>query len=145
MNSAQPTKSLRVLVVEDNTDQWRFIELAFKHKQQAVSITPVLATSEQQALSFLQGCAITGNDCPRLMLLDLYLPRRENSLAFLQTLRRQPEPVGTIPVVMLTVSDQHEDMTASFQGGINAYMVKPATFADWLDCMQELKEKWLTS
>lgn len=143
MDSAQPTKSLRVLVIEDNTDQWRFIDLAFK--QQAVSIIPILATSEQQALSFLQQCALTGSNCPQLILLDMYLPRRENSLYFLQTLRRQPEPVGAIPVVMLTVSNQYEDMTASFQGGVNAYMVKPATFADWLDCMQELRKKWLTS
>jgi CheY-like chemotaxis protein len=140
-NAVQSELPIHILVVEDNIDQWRFIDVAFK--QQTMPILPVLATNEQQALSLLEPCTRTGSTCPRLILLDLYLPRRENSLQFLQALRSKPAPVGAIPVVMLTASDHYDDISASFQGGINAYMVKPNTFSDWLDCIRELKTYWL--
>ncbi|MFD2574268.1 response regulator [Spirosoma soli] len=135
--SLQPVSAL---VVEDNTDQWQFIEFAFKHN--SIPITPILATNAKQALRFLERCALTGTNFPRFILLDLYLPKREHGLAFLTELRNKPEPLGLLPVVMLTASDQYEDMAASFEGGINGYIIKPLNPSDWLDCMVDLKQYW---
>jgi len=139
---AKFTQNLRrVLVVEDNPDQWVFIQLAFQKTTPAVE--PILAPTVQQATLFLDECERGGGDFPCLILLDLYTPWRDDSLALLEAIRRKPAPLGQTPVVMLTASDDQEDIAAAFATGINSYIIKPARFSAWLDCIRELHTEWL--
>ncbi len=140
--SSPLTKQGCVLVVEDNTDQWVFIQLAFRKSAPAVEL--VLATTVQQATLYLEECERAGGDYPLLILLDLYTPWRDDSLLLLEAIRRKTTPLSQTPIIMLTASDDQEDITAAFANGSNAYVVKPSSFSAWLDCIHDVNGQWLS-
>ena len=52
------------------------------------------------------------------------------------------EQLKTIPVVMLTSSREHGDLLRSYQLGVNAYVVKPVDFCDFVNAVRELGVFW---
>ena len=78
---------------------------------------------------------------PSLILLDLNMPK-VNGTEFLEQLRDEPE-LSSIPVVILTTSDDERDIAASYALGANAYLVKPSAFDDMVSVAQVVKAHWL--
>ena len=78
---------------------------------------------------------------PSLILLDLNMPN-VNGTEFLERLRDEPE-LNSIPVVILTTSDDERDIAASYALGANAYLVKPSAFDDLVSVAQIVKAHWL--
>ena len=78
---------------------------------------------------------------PSLILLDLNMPK-VNGTEFLEQLRDEPE-LSSIPVVILTTSDDERDVAASYALGANAYLVKPSAFDDMVSVAQVVKAHWL--
>jgi CheY-like chemotaxis protein len=77
---------------------------------------------------------------PALLLLDLKMPKVDG----LEVLRQvKSDPVlKTIPVVMLTSSREEGDVLRSYELGVNAYVVKPVAFADFMDAVRQLGGFW---
>ncbi len=77
---------------------------------------------------------------PVLVLLDLKMPKVDG-LTVLRQVKMDPE-LRTIPVVVLTSSRESHDLKACYDLGVNAYVVKPVKFGDFLEAVKEIGVFW---
>jgi len=103
----------------------------------------VVARDGEEALDYLYcrgkfNARPDGN--PAVLLLDLKLPK-VNGLEVLQQIRSD-EKLKMIPVVVLTSSHEEKDMVASYKLGVNAYVVKPVDFHEFVNAVKELGVFW---
>ena len=108
-----------------------------------VKVDEVVTRDGKDALDYLycrEQFATRPNENPAVMLLDLKLPKI-NGLEVLQTIRSD-ERLKLIPVVVLTSSHEERDMVRSYQLGVNAYVVKPVDFHDFVNAVKELGVFW---
>lgn len=132
-----------ILLVEDNTSDVMLTRRALEKNR--ISNELVVAEDGQQALDilFCEG-AYSGRDpakLPMLILLDLKLPK-VNGLEVLKRIRAE-ERTRRIPVVILTSSKEHEDLTKSYDLGVNSFVRKPVDFAQFIEAVKELGLYWL--
>jgi len=80
------------------------------------------------------------SDNPAVLLLDLKLPKVDG-LEVLQQIKSD-EKFKMIPVVVLTSSHEEKDMVASYKLGVNAYVVKPVDFHEFVNAVKELGVFW---
>lgn len=78
---------------------------------------------------------------PALVLLDVNMPRLDG-LETLQYLREQPA-WQLLPVVMLTTSDQPDDVTRAYRLGATGFLTKPALFSGYASLLQTISQRWL--
>lgn len=133
-----------LLVVEDDPHD---AELTLRALTKANLLHRVYAVRDGlEALEFLFGEGRHDgrrvDDVPRLVLLDLNLPRVDG----LQVLRRiKADPrTRSIPVVILTSSREQEDVARSYGLGVNSYVVKPASFDRFAESVRQVGTYWLS-
>jgi CheY-like chemotaxis protein len=131
----------RILLVEDDPRDVELTLTALADHKLANEVT--VARDGQEALDFLyrRGQFSTRpNDNPAVMLLDLKLPKIDG----LEVLRqiKSDEQLKTIPVVVLTSSLEEQDMMRSYKLGVNAYVVKPVDFNEFINAVKELGMFW---
>ena len=80
----------------------------------------------------------TGN--PAVMLLDLKLPKVDGLEVLKQV--KSDEKLKLIPVVVLTSSHEEKDLVTSYRLGVNAYVVKPVDFHQFVNAIKELGAFW---
>ncbi len=80
----------------------------------------------------------TGN--PGLILLDLKMPKLDG-LEVLRVIKADAQ-LKTIPVIMLTSSREEQDLVESYHLGVNAYMVKPVDFNQFIDGIKSVGAFW---
>jgi CheY-like chemotaxis protein len=78
---------------------------------------------------------------PALVLLDLKLPKVDG-LEVLQAIRAHPE-LGSVPVVVLTTSNEDSDVEAAYRLGANSYIIKPVDFQKFLTVVSQIDLYWL--
>jgi CheY-like chemotaxis protein len=103
----------------------------------------VVSRDGEQALDYLHcrgeyKARSSGN--PAVMLLDLKLPKVDG-LEVLKQIKSDGE-LRMIPVVVLTSSKEEKDMVASYKLGVNAYVVKPVDFHEFVNAIKELGVFW---
>ena len=81
-------------------------------------------------------------ELPSLILLDWHL-RHERGDVFLRRLRSERR-FEAIPVVAFTTSDEVADLSAAYANAVNGYVVKPDTFEDLVQCVEDICRYWLT-
>ena len=131
----------RILIVEDDPNDVELTLTALADYNLANEV--VVARDGQQALDFLHcrgefSTRAAGN--PAVMLLDLKLPKI-GGLEVLQQVKSD-ENLKTIPVVVLTSSNEEKDMMRSYKLGVNAYVVKPVDFHEFVNAVKELGVFW---
>jgi CheY-like chemotaxis protein len=131
----------RILIVEDDP---RDLELSLNALEDYhLANEVVIARDGQEALDYLYGREKfegrpAGN--PAVILLDLKLPKVDG-LEVLRQLRSDDE-LKMIPVVVLTSSNEERDMMRSYTLGVNAYVVKPVDFHEFVNAVKELGVFW---
>jgi CheY-like chemotaxis protein len=131
----------RILLVEDDPRDVELTLTALEDYKLANEV--VVARDGQQALDYLrcQGEYKTRvNENPAVLLLDLKLPKI-NGLEVLKEIRSD-ERLKLIPVVVLTSSQEEKDMVRSYTLGVNAYVVKPVDFHEFINAVKELGVFW---
>ncbi|CAN7646006.1 response regulator [Pseudorhodoferax sp. LjRoot39] len=130
-----------ILLVEDDTRDLELTLLALERSQLANDV--VVLRDGAQALSYLRredAHADRDEGNPTVILLDLKLPK-VNGLEVLQAVRADPG-LRSIPVVMLTSSQQETDVVRSYELGVNAYVVKPVEFKQFVAAIADLGIFW---
>ena len=131
----------RILIVEDDP---RDVELTLMALGEYNLANEVVVTRDgEEALDYLycRGQFVTrSNDNPAVMLLDLKLPK-VNGLEVLQQIKSD-DRLKLIPVVVLTSSQEEKDMMRSYKLGVNAYVVKPVDFHEFVNAVKELGVFW---
>ena len=130
----------KVLVVEDNDDQWVFIQKAMREVLPEVSTIRVASPGE--ALVLLKEWQDQEWEIPKLILLDLYLPTNSDGWTLLRHIKAMPTPLNQIPIMMLSASVSKVDITTAYELGASSYLVKPVGFPEWLMYFQELRTYW---
>jgi two-component system, response regulator len=78
---------------------------------------------------------------PRLMLLDLHMPKIDG-LDVLERIKQDPR-TRSIPVVIMSSSDQESDMQHSYSRYANSYIVKPVDFREFTDQVSSIGHYWM--
>jgi two-component system response regulator len=132
-----------ILLVEDNPDD---VELTLRAlEKHNVTNEVVVARDGAEALDYLFATgAHAGRDparAPQVVLLDLKLPKVDG----LEVLRRLRADARTrlLPVVVLTTSDEQQDIISSYQLGANSYVRKPVDFQQFAEAVRQLGLYWL--
>jgi CheY-like chemotaxis protein len=131
----------RILLVEDDPKD---VELTLTALDEYKLANEVVITGDgEEALDYLY-CrgrfATRTKENPAVMLLDLKLPKVDG-LEVLQQIKSD-EKLRLIPVVVLTSSREERDMVSSYQLGVNAYVVKPVDFHEFVNAIKELGVFW---
>jgi CheY-like chemotaxis protein len=130
-----------ILLVEDNPHDLELTLIALSKSQLANQV--VICRDGAEALDYLlaQGeyaGRSAGN--PAVVLLDLKLPKVDG-LEVLKTVRATPT-LRSMPVVMLTSSKEEQDLVRSYELGVNAYVVKPVDFTEFVRAIADLGIFW---
>jgi len=131
----------RILLVEDDPKDVELTMTALEEYNLGNEV--VVATDGEEALDYLY-CRgkfqRRSGDNPAVMMLDLKLPKVDG-LEVLETIKKD-EKLRLIPVVVLTSSREERDMVASYKLGVNAYVVKPVDFHEFVNAIKELGVFW---
>jgi DNA-binding response OmpR family regulator len=131
----------RILMVEDDPKD---VELTLTALDEYHLANEVVVTRDgQQAMDYLYSrgefsARPEGN--PAVMLLDLKLPKVDG-LEVLHKIRSD-DRLKMVPVVVLTSSQEEKDMIRSYALGVNAYVVKPVDFHEFVNAVKELGVFW---
>ena len=131
--------AVEILLVEDSDTDLELTLRALKKANVANRIE--VARDGSEALDFLFGKGERGADNPRLVLLDLKLPKVDG-LEVLRAIRANPK-TRTVPVVILTSSQEQKDIVESYNLGVNSYIVKPVEFDGFMAAVVELGLYWM--
>jgi CheY-like chemotaxis protein len=130
-----------ILLVDDNQNDVELTILAFKEFNLANNIE--VAEDGVEAMEYLRSQGRfkgrkPGN--PAVILLDLKMPRMDG-IEVLKEIRKDPA-LNLIPVVMLTSSKEEKDLFDSYRLGINAYVVKPVDFGQFVTAVKQIGAFW---
>jgi CheY-like chemotaxis protein len=131
----------RILIVEDDPRDVELTLTALEDYKLANEV--VVCRDGQEALDYLHSRGKFSdrvNENPAVMLLDLKLPKVDG-LEVLQRVKSD-ERLRMIPVVVLTSSHEEKDMMRSYKLGVNAYVVKPVDFHEFVNAVKELGAFW---
>ena len=137
------TREVEILLVEDNPCDAEMTIEALRSRHLANKLVWVRDGVEALDLIFGNG-ALAGHDLaafPKVILLDLKLPKVDG-LELLRQLKNDPRTL-TIPVVVLTSSREHQDITQSYRLGVNSYIVKPVNFDSFSEAVAHLGLYWV--
>jgi CheY-like chemotaxis protein len=130
-----------ILLVEDNPHDLELTLIALSKSQLANEV--VIARDGAEALDYLRGRGeFTGRQAgnPAVVLLDLKLPKVDGLEVLKQI--RSTDGLKSTPVVMLTSSKEERDLLRSYELGVNAYVVKPVDFNEFVRAIADLGIFW---
>ena len=132
-----------ILLVEDNPNDAEMTKRALSKHNLGNRVHWV--RDGQEALDYLlcQGgySARDSNQQPKLVLLDIKMPKIDG----IEVLRRMKSDPGTreIPVVVMTSSNEEQDVVESYRLGVNSYIVKPIEFSAFLETVAKIGLYWV--
>ncbi len=131
----------RILLAEDDPNDVELTLAALAENHLANEV--VVVGDGAEALDYLRQrgkYAGRASGSPAAVLLDLKMPKVDG----LEVLRQMKTDVHlrTIPVVMLTSSREERDLVESYRLGVNAYVVKPVAFQEFIDAVKNLGLFW---
>jgi CheY-like chemotaxis protein len=133
-------ESPNILVAEDDDNQVVLLRRAFE-KVECGEPLRVFSDGEQ-VISFLeQKTDRQKNECAALLLLDLKMPRK-NGFDVLQW-KRENAHLRRLLVIVMSNSNQREDVNRAYDLGVNSYLVKPNSFDDLVGLVKMIYGYWM--
>lgn len=141
MQKEMKEKVINILLVEDDEVDVMNVKRAFKKGK--ITNPLFVANNGLEGLAMLRRAGGEASSVPeyrRLILLDLNMPKM-NGLEFLEVLRNDPD-LKSIPVVVLTTSDEDRDRIEAYNYNVAGYILKPVTFSNFTEVMTTLNKYW---
>jgi CheY-like chemotaxis protein len=135
------TELKRILLAEDNANDLELTLAALAENRLANGVIVVRDGAEALDYLYRRGAyANRADGNPVLVLLDLKMPKVDG-IEVLRHIKKDDE-LRRIPVVMLTSSREEQDLLSSYELGVNAYVVKPVAFVEFMDAVRQLGGFW---
>ncbi|MEA2103397.1 MAG: response regulator [Candidatus Cloacimonadota bacterium] len=131
----------KILLVEDNPLDVEMTLAALSENKLANKI--IVAKDGEEALDYFyrrNKFADREEENPILVLLDLKMPKIDG-MEVLKTIK-QDDKLKNIPVVILTSSRMETDLIQSYNLGVNAYVVKPVDFDNFVEAVKDISAFW---
>lgn len=125
-----------VCVIEDRDAEAALLELALEDLEPQVEVRRLRDGVE--ALDFFTRV----EQPPALVLLDLRMPGMDG-VAVLRALRDLPAPLGTVPVVVFSSSDDPDDVDRAYDAHANSFVRKPIRFLDYRERVRGVVRYWI--
>jgi len=128
-------ETVEILLVEDNPNDAELTQRALKKTNLGVGLATVRDGAE--ALEYL----FSNRPKPKVIFLDLKLPKIDG----IEVLRRvrADDRLRSVPVVVLTSSQEERDISQCYKLGVNSYIVKPVEFDEFYKAVGDLATYWL--
>lgn len=134
-------KEVAVLLVEDDPGDVEMTEEALKEAKIYIRLTVV--DDGRKALAYLRGePPYAEAPRPDLVLLDLNLPRKDGREVLREI--KQDGALRSIPVVVLTTSEQEMDIVRCYDLGANCYITKPVSLEEFAKVVRTVEDFWFT-
>lgn len=125
-------RKLRILLIEDDEiERMKFVRVCASNGMHTV----VEANNGERALELLQT-----KELPNFIVLDLNMPKMDG-LEFLKTLKSKEE-LKFIPIVIMSTSNNYNDIKKCYEIGVSGYMIKPLHYKDYKDKISSLLNYW---
>jgi CheY-like chemotaxis protein len=132
------TKPLKIFVIEAKDEDYACIEQSLRLC--FAEGTLVRAASGQETLTCLEEWLLEEGELPKLILLDLNLPRSEDGLALLKDIKAMPAPSSRIPLILLSANKTA--IVEAYQLGASSYCLKPTDSLGWTTLLKALCVYW---
>ena len=140
MSAAELMKPVEILLVEDNPGDVRLTREALKEAKVINHLT--VLKDGVEALAFLRHEAPYGDAAtPHLILLDLNLPKKDGREVLAEI--KADEKLKRIPVVVLTTSQDEQDVFKSYNLHANCYVTKPVDLEQFMTVVKSIEDFWL--
>lgn len=138
------TRSLNtILLVEDDPNDANLLQRAVGKRARNCRLQHAL--DGETAINYLSGegpyADRLQHPLPQIVLLDLKLPRK-SGFDVLDWLKRQPR-LRNLPVIVLSSSDEPQDMRRAYAAGANSYLVKPPHYTGLAAMVEKIEAYWL--
>jgi len=131
----------RILLAEDNPKDVELTLTALDEHNLANVVVVVNDGAEALDYLYRRGkFSMRADNDPAVVLLDLKMPKVDG-LEVLRTIKNDSN-LKTIPLVILTSSREEKDLVESYKLGVNAYVVKPVNFQQFIEAVKELGAFW---
>lgn len=127
---------IQILLVEDNEGDIVLTQEALKDGRIKNNLT--IAKDGVEALHILD----SGTPLPDLILLDINLPKL-NGLEVLTAIKTDPR-LKCIPVIMLSTSDEQNDILTSYNNYANCFITKPVDFNSFIEVVRTIETFWIS-
>ena len=140
MLAAEVMRPVEILLVEDNPGDVRLTKEALKEAKVINHLT--VLKDGVEALAFLRRQGVYDNaTTPHLILLDLNLPRKDGREVLAEI--KADEKLKRIPVVVLTTSQDEQDVFKSYNLHANCYVTKPVDLEQFMTVVKSIEDFWL--
>jgi CheY-like chemotaxis protein len=131
-----------ILVIEDNQDHWQMMRAALKSGMPDIKV--IHRSSQDSTIDFLENEYAALNPPVEMILLDLYLPDREQGLSLLAEIRNfiASRNLPPVPVIILSHSDHPRDISESYAGLASAYLVKTGKAFQSFSSIRDVCSLW---
>jgi two-component system response regulator len=135
-------EQVEILLVEDNPEDAEMTMRALRKRNLANHVHWVKDGAEALEFLFCSGAYADRQPGrpPKLVLLDIKMPKVDG----IEVLRRvKGSELRTIPVVVMTSSNEERDVLESYRLGVNSYIVKPVQFEAFIDTVSSIGFYWV--
>jgi len=129
----------KILFIEDDDAHAKLMKIAFEKNCAGCEIVHV--KDGKEALTWLENAKENLRELPRLILLDLNIPR-VNGIEVLKVIKND-EVLKILPVVILTTSNSNTDIRNCYKENANSYLVKPIISNEYAVLMEKIREYWI--
>jgi len=141
MKIKEVVKPIEILLVEDNPGDVRLIQEALKEGKVLIKMDVVQDGVEAMAFLRKKG-KYSKASRPDFILLDLNLPKKDGREVLAEI--KSDDDLKRIPVVILTISSDEEDILKTYNLHANCYITKPVDLKQFMKIVKSIEDFWLT-
>jgi CheY-like chemotaxis protein len=136
--------SFPILIVEDSKDDFFLLNHALR--KNGIQHPVYWVKDGVEAIDYLRGQGMYADrkvyPLPKILIVDLKMPRL-GGLELLEWIKEQDDELSLLPVLVMSCSNQHQDISGAYNLGATTFFVKPSSFEDLQSLTKTIHDYWL--